>query len=141
MEEYQSVLVLYEKHKKQGKYIVLLSIVLMILASTIIVIDFVRIEPILLFWIMMLLVILFTFKIRIVSKNYDNLQKFLKKHNRQLLKNKELVFYMDYQLNQIYINNSKKLKADLKSKKMNQNMMMKLENIHFLFDSLSDSGK
>lgn len=138
MEEYQQIMSNYEKQRKQNRNIIILSLFLIIITSAIIKTDKIRFDPFLMFICLMVLVLFYAYKGRLTSQNYDNLYNFLRKNNKTYFKNKEFVFYADYQLNQSYQDNPKELKALIKNKTNRQKLNKKLSDIHFIFDSFSN---
>lgn len=130
MEEFQQVVAMYQKQKKYERNVIILSISLMILASIFVAIDVVRINPFIVYLVGMGIVLLYTLKKRVASKKYDQLQKYLKLNNLEISKNKELVFFIDYQLGQSF-------NEELKSKVKNEKLAKKIVDIEFLYESLA----
>lgn len=130
MEEFQQVVAMYQKQKKYERNVIILSISLMILASIFVAIDVVRINPFIVYLVGMGIVLLYTLKKRVASKKYDQLQKYLKLNNLEISKNKELVFFIDYQLGQSF-------NEELKSKAKNEKLAKKIVDIEFLYESLA----
>lgn len=130
MEEFQQVVAMYQKQKKYERNVIILSISLMIVASIFVAIDVVRINPFIVYLVGMGIVLLYTLKKRVASKKYDQLQKYLKLNNLEISKNKELVFFIDYQLGQSF-------NEELKSKVKNEKLAKKIVDIEFLYESLA----
>ena len=130
MEEFQQVVAMYQKQKKYERNVIILSISLMILASIFVAIDVVRINPFIVYLVGMGIVLLYTLKKRVASTKYDQLQKYLKLNNLEISKNKELVFFIDYQLGQSF-------NEELKSKIKNEKLAKKIVDIEFLYESLA----
>ncbi len=130
MEEFQQVVAMYQKQKKYERNVIILSISLMIVASIFVAIDVVRINPFIVYLVGMGIVLLYTLKKRVASKKYDQLQKYLKLNNLEISKNKELVFFIDYQLGQSF-------NEELKSKIKNEKLAKKIVDIEFLYESLA----
>lgn len=130
MEEFQQVVAMYQKQKKYERNVIILSISLMIVASIFVAIDVVRINPFIVYLVGMGIVLLYTLKKRVASTKYDQLQKYLKLNNLEISKNKELVFFIDYQLGQSF-------NEELKSKVKNEKLAKKIVDIEFLYESLA----
>ena len=130
MEEFQQVVAMYQKQKKYERNVIILSISLMIVASIFVAIDVVRINPFIVYLVGMGIVLLYTLKKRVASTKYDQLQKYLKLNNLEISKNKELVFFIDYQLGQSF-------NEELKSKIKNEKLAKKIVDIEFLYESLA----
>ncbi|MGX7023218.1 hypothetical protein [Vagococcus hydrophili] len=116
MEEFQQIVTLYQKQKKHEKNTLILSISLIVVASIFVMLDIVRINPLIVFMIGMGLVIFYALKKNVISKNYDHVCHFVKREKSTLHKDKEFLFFMDYQLSQSYKDNEKQLKIDLKAR-------------------------
>lgn len=130
MEEFQQVVAMYQKQKKYERNVIILSISLMIVASIFVAIDVIRINPFIVYLVGMGIVLLYTLKKRVASTKYDQLQKYLKLNNLEISKNKELVFFIDYQLGQSF-------NEELKSKVKNEKLAKKIVDIEFLYESLA----
>ena len=99
MSHFDEFEILYKKHQNQGKKVLGLTLGLILIISAFVAMDLVRVEPILLYLIAMILVIFYTVRTRVESKQMDKLRRFLKKEKQvDILKNQELLFYLDYQL-------------------------------------------
>ncbi|MGE7366665.1 hypothetical protein ACQKKE_08465 [Desemzia incerta] len=98
MSEYQSILSLYEKHKRYEGKIILFSLVMLGAASFFVALNLVHINPFLVYLLVMGVAMYFAFKIQVVSKNYSRLEKMVKQHDVEMYQNKELLFFIDYQL-------------------------------------------
>ncbi len=132
MEEFQQVLSMYQTQKKYERNIIILSISLLIAASIFVAIDVVRVSPFIIYLLGMGIVLFYALKKRVASKQYDQLQKYLKVNNPKISKNKELVFFIDYQLGQSF-------NEELKSKRKNKKLRKKIQDIEFLYDSLREN--
>lgn len=138
MKEYQQVGLLYKSHKQYGRRIILLSLGLMVLGGILLGTDVRHFNPRLIFLGSMAVVLVYVFIARQTSANYDDLCRFLRKNKKELLQQKELVFFIDNQLSKSFKGDKKALKQALKDKENQEKMIRKIEDIHFLFDSLSE---
>lgn len=117
MKEYQHILSLYQKHKQYGRKIILFSLGLIVLASIISAMDIIRISPFFIYMAAMGVAIYYARRIRVEGKNYGKLEKFLKQYEPKALKNKEFVFFLEYQLTNYFEKSSDSLGEMLSEEK------------------------
>ncbi|MBM7708641.1 hypothetical protein [Enterococcus lemanii] len=101
MSEYYYILSLYQKHKRYELKVIFFSLLILVITSCFVWLDLFRIEPIFIYFIGMLVSCYYAYKIRVESKNYQKLLNFLK-NNEEISDNKELVFFIDYQLDSYF---------------------------------------
>ena len=102
MKEFQEFSALYQKQKQYKVKVVGLTFFLLILVTVFVLINTRRINPFMLYVVAMGVVIFYAVKTRKVSPNYDLLLTFVKKNKPELLKEKELLFFIDYKLDKRY---------------------------------------
>ncbi|KAF1303012.1 hypothetical protein IV487_04030 [Enterococcus saccharolyticus] len=118
MNEYQTILAMYQKHRHYNRNVVLVSGVLLVAVSIFVSADVVRINPFILYLIAMGIAIFYAMRTRVESKNYQSLQRFLRKE-KEIVKNKELLFFIDYQLANHYGNEADELFKYAKNEEAN----------------------
>ncbi|WP_430611117.1 hypothetical protein [Enterococcus sp. DIV0876] len=101
MKEYQDIMGEYQKQKQYYKKIMVVSIGLIVLASVIVSLDVVRINPLLIYLVGMGIALFYANKTRVESKSYAQLKKYLRKANPKLFQQEALVFFIDQQLNKL----------------------------------------
>ncbi|MBM6615749.1 hypothetical protein JTF06_12725 [Desemzia sp. RIT804] len=136
MNEYQSILSLYQKHKRYEVKIILFSCALLVLTSVFVALNLFRISPFILYLIAMGITLYFALRIRVESKNYGKLERFLKENDPEVLKNKELVFFIDYQLDHSFEQESKGLFKGLDDKNGRNNFEKKVSEIKDHYEDL-----
>lgn len=141
MKEFQEFSALYQKQKQYKVKVVGLTFFLLILVTVFVLMNTRRINPFMLYVVAMGGVIFYAVKTRKVSPNYDLLITFLKKNKPELLKEKELLFFIDYNLEQRYEKNPERLVKQLKSPKQKKNMLKKIKEQELDFRSLTKSKK
>lgn len=102
MGEYQYILSLYKKRKRYLPHLVLFSLAMLALASLIVMLNIVRINPFVIFMIAMAGTLYYARYSRVESKNYQKLRAFLNEQDSETLNNEELVFFIDYQMNSYF---------------------------------------
>lgn len=140
MNEYQYILSLYQKHKRYELKIILFSCALLVLTSAFIALNLFRIHPFILYVIAMGITIYFALRIRVESKNYGKLEHFLKDNDPEVLKNKELVFFIDYQLAHSFEQESNELFKYLDDKNGRNNFEKKVTEIKGRYEHLVENG-
>lgn len=118
MNEYQTILAMYQKHRHYNRNVVLVSGVLLVAVSIFVSADVIRVNPFILYLIAMGIAIFYAIRTRAESKNYQRLQHFLRKE-KEIVKNKELLFFIDYQLTNHYENEVDELFKYAKSEEAN----------------------
>lgn len=113
MGEYQYVLSRYQKYKRYRLNIALFSIVMIILAGSLVSLNFFRVSPYVIFIPAMMISLYYAKRIQVESKNFEKLKEYLKEHDPETLKNEELVFFIDYQLNGYFKKESDELMTQL----------------------------
>lgn len=98
MNEYQQIVARYKKYKQYEWKVLFVSIGLLILASIFVSLDLIRINPFVVYLFAMGVALYYAWHIRVETKNFYQLKRFLKKHDVETLKDKELLFFIDYQL-------------------------------------------
>lgn len=98
MNEYEEFLLVYQKFAKYKRKAILVPILILVGVTIIVITDMVPINPFILYMIAMGVAIYFEYKNRTESTNFNRLKKILKKYNPEVLKNEELLFFLDYQL-------------------------------------------
>lgn len=141
MKEFQEFSALYQKQKQYKVKVVGLTFFLLILVTVFVLMNTRRINPFMLYVVAMGVVIFYAVKTRKVSPNYDLLITFLKKNKPELLKEKELLFFIDYNLEKRYEKNPERLVKQLKSPKQKKNMLKKIKEQELDFKSLTESKK
>lgn len=147
MSEYKYILSLYQKHQQYKGRLALVSFALIVGVSIFVWLDLIRINPFILYVFAMAVALYYAVRSRVESRNYDKLIKFLQEHDPETLKNKELVFFIDYQLRHYFDHesdelikrlndaedwNDEKATADL------QRIITEIKNYHdYLLDSQS----
>ena len=140
MNEYQYILSLYQKHNRYELKVILFSCALLVLTSIFVALNLVRIHPFILYVIAMAITLYFSLRIRVESKNYDKLELFLKDNDPEVLKNKELVFFIDYQLAHSFEQESKELFEGLDNKNGRNNFEKKVTEIKGHYKQLVENG-
>ena len=136
LKEYEEALLLCKKQKKQNKQLIMLTVLLIVLGSMFVLVDIIRINPMVVFLLLLLIVIGYAIKTRVTSTQYDNLLKFLKRYQPAVLKRKEMVMFIDQQLSKKY--ETVELRKLLKSKEADNKFISKIEDMIFLFDALEN---
>ena len=98
LSEYRYILSLYREYKRYYLKIILCSAALLILASLVVALNFVRISPLFIYAVALAGALVFAHNKRVESKNFDELKEFLAKYQPKILANEEEVFFIDYQL-------------------------------------------
>ncbi|MGX7351931.1 hypothetical protein [Enterococcus canis] len=114
MSEFRYIQSLYEKQKKYPLRLVLLSALAIIVASIISSLDLIRISPFLIFMVAMALVLFYSRRLQTTSKNFSLLKDYLEEYDPDVLENRELVFFIDYQLKNYFGGESDQLFKALK---------------------------
>lgn len=127
MKEYDEFLVFYEKYQKNSGKILIFSTITLLFASIWVTLDIVRIQPLTIYFLGMVASLIYIKFNQIESNNYQYLKTYLKKNESEILKNKELVFFIDYQLKNNYEEISKQLRDYVKNKN-NLKRVDQLEN-------------
>lgn len=140
MEKYGDVVSLYEDQKLHEKKTIIISAILIVIAGFFVGADIIRISPLLVFGLTMSIAIFYAVKKKRISKNYDKLYHFLKKTRPEDFKNKELMFYMDYRLNQQFAENPEQLVSYLKSKEVAPEFLEMLDKLKSSYDLLVKEG-
>lgn len=141
MKEFQEFSALYQKQKQYKVKVVGLTFFLLILVTVFVLINTRRINPFMLYVVAMGVVIFYAVKTRKVSSNYDLLLTFVKKNKPELLKEKELLFFIDYKLDKRYEKDPERLVRQLKSPKQKKYMLKKIKEQESKFKSLTDPKK
>lgn len=113
MGEYQYILSRYQKYKRYRLHLILFTIAMILLASLFVALNLVRIKPFFIFLVAMIGTLYFAKRTQVESQNFEKLKDYLKEHDPEVLKNEELVFFMDYQLNGYFKEESKELMIQL----------------------------
>lgn len=103
--------------------------------------DLIRVHPAVLFTIGLAISLIFAIKTKSVSRYYDRIERYLKKHHKELSKDRRFIFFLDNQLTQNFLGNEEELKILLKSKNYEEKLSKKIENSFFLYESLEKSEK
>ena len=140
MNEYQSILSLYQKHKRYELKIILFSCALLVLTSVFVALNLFRINPFILYVIAMAITFYFALRIRVESKDYGKLENFLKENDPEILKNKELVFFIDYQLAHSFEQESNELFKYLDDKNGRNNFEKKITEIKGHYEQLVENS-
>lgn len=121
MSEYYYILSLYKDRKRYLVKVILLSAILLGLASFIVMLDIFRISPFIWYLIAMGIVLFQMRKLKPESEHYNQLTEFLQNHHPELLKNDELVFFIDYQLKHYFDYEASRLFNKVKNKNIEDN--------------------
>lgn len=140
MNEYQYILSLYQKHKRYELKIILFSCALLVLTSVFVALNLFRINPFILYVIAMAITFYFALRIRVESKDYGKLENFLKENDPEILKNKELVFFIDYQLAHSFEQESNELFKYLDDKNGRNNFEKKITEIKGHYEQLVENS-
>lgn len=140
MNEYQYIWSLYQKHKRYELKIILLSCALLVLASVFVALNLFRIHPFALYLIAMGITLYFALRIRVESKNYGKLENYLKENDPEVLKNKELVFFIDYHLAHSFEQESKGVFEGLDGKDGRNNSEKKVTEIKGHYEQLVENS-
>lgn len=116
MSEYYYILSLYKNKKRYLTKLILLSALLLGVASFIAALDIFRISPFIWYVLAAGIVLVQMKKMKVESENYEQLLLFLQNYQPEILKNDELVFFIDYQLKHYFDRESSELFARLKNK-------------------------
>lgn len=127
MKEYDEFLFFYKKYQKNSWKMLIFSAITLLFASIWVTLDIVRIQPLIIYLLGMVASLSYIKLNQIESNNYQYLKTYLKKNESEILKNKELVFFIDYQLKNNHEEMSKQLRDYLKNKK-NLKSVDQLEN-------------
>lgn len=100
--DFDDIVFRFKKSRKNKFKVIIVSFLLLILASFFIGLDLVRVQPLIIYLIAMTAAIYYANHIRVESGNFQKLERFIKTTDKQLLKNKLLIFFMDYHLNYEY---------------------------------------
>ncbi|MDT2740295.1 hypothetical protein [Enterococcus canintestini] len=116
MSEYYYILSLYKEKQRYLVKIILLSVLLLVVTSFVVVLDLFRISPFIWYLLAAGIVLVQMKKMKVESENYEQLLLFLQNYQPEILKNDELVFFIDYQLKHYFDRESSELFARLKNK-------------------------
>lgn len=109
MSEYHYILSLYQKHKQYRLKVIPFSAVLIALAGFFVALNLVRVSPLLIFAVALAGALYYALHSQTESKNYEKVRSFLNANEPDSLKNEELVFFIDYQMNNYFGQESEKL--------------------------------
>jgi hypothetical protein len=98
MFEYKHIQKRFEKHKNYNRNVITACGILIAFASIITYVNFWHISPYIIYFIAMLIAYVIAWKLRVVSKNYNQLVTFLEKEDPEVLENEELTFFIDSQM-------------------------------------------
>lgn len=141
MEEYKKSMLGYETLKKKELQLTSLVLGLLSTISLFLYFDLIRVHPVVLFTIGLAISLIFAIKTKSVSLYYDRIERYLKKHHKELSKDRRFIFFLDNQLTQNFLGNEEELKILLKSKNYEEKLSKKIENSFFLYESLEKSEK
>ncbi|MEG0256003.1 MAG: hypothetical protein RR554_09105 [Vagococcus sp.] len=141
MEEYLGMVSHYEAQKKYEKKTIIFSIALIVGASLFVWIDSIRVNPLVIFALAMGLAFFYAIKGKVVSKNYDKVYDYLKKSEPEIIKNKELVCFIDYKLSQEFKDEPDKLINFLKAKEVDNSFKESINQIKQRYDLLVSEGE
>lgn len=113
MSEYRYILSLYQKSKNYERNVVFVSLALLIAAGIFVSLDLVRVAPFLIFAVTMSIALIYAVRTRVKSKNYEKLKKYLEKNDPEIMQNERLVFFIAYQLDSYFTQESAELIDDL----------------------------
>ncbi|MCD1024685.1 hypothetical protein P3T75_10460 [Enterococcus montenegrensis] len=116
MSEYYYILSLYKNKKRYLTKLILLSALLLGVASFIAALDIFRISPFIWYVIAMGIVLFQMKKMKPESEYYHQLIEFLQNYQPEILQNDVLVFFVDYQLKHYFDYEAGQLFARLKNK-------------------------
>lgn len=136
MEEYKEIMFLYEKNELKEKQVVWVTGSLLIGICAFLFVDVIKINPIILFAIGLLISIVFMWRNQLKSKNFDALEKYIKKYHSEYKNKVDFLFFLDVQLNKVYELNQEDLKKSLKSKGQQEKLSKQITDSYFLFESL-----
>lgn len=115
MSEYYYIMTRHNKYKNYKKNIWIFTVVMIIVISLVVFLDFVKINPFILYSIGLLITLFYAYKTKIESDYYQQLVSYLKEKMPSILENEELVFFLDYQLNTYFGDQSPSWFLGLKS--------------------------
>lgn len=98
MEQYQQVASLYQKYEKTQWRGLFFCILMLIVASSWVAFNLIKIQPLLVYAIFLGISLLYVRFSRVESVYYQDLKAFLRIEQSDWLKNKKLLFFIDYQL-------------------------------------------
>lgn len=98
MNEFKQIKSLYKKHTHYHRNIFLISGILIVSISIFVAVDVVRVNPLIFYAVGVGIVTFYALFNRVESSNYDQLKKFLKDYQPDILDDKEFLFFLDYQL-------------------------------------------
>lgn len=137
MREYQYIMDLYEKQQKNSRHLFIFTIIMLILPTLILLPGFYPINPGLLYLGSLSIVLIYRQKIQQQSKYYPQLEEVIKGNFPELLENKPLLFFIDYQLknyfgkeSQIYFQRLKEGRKDKEAKKNLLKMIIEVKNYY-----------
>lgn len=140
MEEYQLVEKMYAKQQRNQRQGLFVVVGLLALASLIVALDLIRVEPFLIY-LMALGLSLATIKLtRLKSRNYEYIVAFLKLKHQGLIDNKPRLFFIDQQLRQSFCEEAEAIRRFIKTKKSqrSEQQYRHLEDIVLLMSSQYD---
>ena len=94
MNEYYYILSLYKEKQRYVVKVILLSVILLLVASLIVILDLLQVSLFIWYFIAMRIVLFQKKKMKTESENYDQLVGFLKSYGLEALRNDELVFLL-----------------------------------------------
>lgn len=118
MREYQYIMSLYEKQHNYGRHLFFFTLAMLVVPAIILALNFYHFDPFLLYLMAMVIVLIYRKRLQQKSKHYQALENFLQESFPEFMENKELVFFIDYQLNAYFAKESqtyfKRLKDGIK---------------------------
>ena len=143
LSEYHYVLSLYQKHKSYEKKVVIVSLLLLVLATGVVRLDLIRVSPLIIYALTMVGAIYYAIRTRVESRNYDKLVLFLEEHEPKVFENKDLIFFIDYQLTHYFGQESAELIARLhdgaihNDEKATEDLKVIVKEVHNYYDYLA----
>lgn len=143
LSEYHYVLSLYQKYKKYEKNVLIVSLLLLLLATGFVALDLVRVSPLIIYTVAMAGALYYALRTRVESRNYDKLVLFLEEHEPKMFEKKDLMFFIDYQLTHYFGQESAELIARLhdgeigNDEKATEDLKKIVTEIHNYYEYLS----
>ena len=131
MENYQELAELCRKNQRAGWKIKLITFVILGLASLWVWLDLIKLSPWIIYGLGLGITLFLAQKIRIKSPYYEDLVAFLKLQQARILKDRQLVLFIDYHLTQHYPAQYKELRAYMAVPKKERSAVayLNLENL------------
>lgn len=147
MSEYRYIMSLYREYKNYPKKIIIFSAVMVIIASILTGLNFIRISPLLYYVVALAVTLFYASRNHVESENFLNLKKFVAKYYPQLLENEERLFFIDYQLRAYFDKESTTLFQHLNDKvkwndtKAIANLKLIIAKIQDYYDYLNENSE